>query len=74
MKMTATTATTATKHHDAAICNGVSLDKMVEVGPRGGKKTYWRAASKRNAWLADWHPTQQQAAKYAGHLEGVVRV
>jgi len=68
-----TTATTTQYIHDAATCNGVSLDKMVEIGPRGGKKAYWRAASKRNAWMADWHPTQQQAAKYADHLECVVR-
>jgi hypothetical protein len=60
-------------NYDVAKCNGVTLDKMIEIGPRGGSKTYWRAASKRNAWIATWHPTQKQAVKYADHFEAVVR-
>jgi hypothetical protein len=66
--------TTQSIQHEAATHNGIALDKMTEAGPRGGKKTYWRAASKRNAFIALWHPTQKQAAKYADHLEAVVRI
>jgi hypothetical protein len=59
---------------DCTICKGITLDKMTCVGPRGGTKVYWRAASKRGAWIGHWHPTQRQAAKHADYIETVVRL
>jgi hypothetical protein len=59
--------------HDCTTFKGITLDKMVCVGPRGGRKTYWRAAIKRGAWIGYWHSTQRQAARHADYLETVVR-
>jgi hypothetical protein len=56
---------------DFTIFNGVNLDKMICVEARGGKKVYWRASSKREAWFANWHPTQRQAANYATRLNQI---
>jgi hypothetical protein len=59
---------------DSTTHNGITLDKMICVGPRGGTKVYWRAAIKREAWISYWHPTQRQAAKHADYIETIVRL
>jgi len=58
---------------NAATKSGISLDRMTCTGPRGGRITMWRASSKRLSFMAAWHDTQAQAAKYAEQLEAIAR-
>ena len=49
--------------NNVAVKNGISLDVMVEVGPRGGVEKWYRASHKRDWQLATWSSTMAQAAK-----------
>lgn len=55
---------------DAVVFHGVQLDKWIEVGPKGGKKTWWRASSAREYQVASWSQTREQAARSAPGYTG----
>ena len=48
--------------HDIDMCGGTALDRLTEIGPRGGVRTYWRAAYKRDYLVSAWCCTQREAA------------
>lgn len=49
--------------YDHCIYKGITLDRMVVIGPRGGRKVYWMPARKRNYLVASWSQTRDQAVK-----------
>jgi len=49
---------------NAAVKNGVTLDKLTEKGPRGGLVITWRAAYKRDLG-GYWHHSQLAATRGA---------
>lgn len=55
---------------DAVTYRGVLLDKWIEAGPQGGKKTWWRASSARGHQVASWSQTRDQAARCAPGYTG----
>ena len=55
---------------DATSYRGVPLDKMVEIGPRGGQRVWWRASVARGYLIASWSPTRDQAARTAPGYTG----
>jgi hypothetical protein len=48
---------------DACTFRGVVLDRMDCTGPRGGKETLWRAATKRHYQMASWSTTKADAIR-----------
>ena len=64
--------TQETKHITlaATVFAGVTLDKWVEIGPNGGRKTWWRASSSRDFQVATWSHTRKQAARSAPGYTG----
>ena len=55
---------------EAVVFKGVKLDKWVEVGPKGGKKTWWRASWARDFQVSPWSHTREQAARSAPGYTG----
>ena len=51
----------ATITEDAGSYRGVALDRLDTTGPRGGRQSYWRPASKRAYQVATWSHTRRQA-------------
>ena len=52
------------KTENAKTVNGVSLDRLIAIGPRGGKKIYWRRADRRESptrMVSTWDDTQAGA-------------
>jgi len=47
------------------VFRGVTLDRMVEFGPRGGRRVFWRARCLRGNQVALWHHSRSSAIESA---------